>query len=91
MLTVARWLTISQKMVLLTFIARVIDGLPLAASMDDSQVSVALVATYPQDLNEYKTQAKMLLKKVSDAEHTRCTIDTPGPCVFQYACTLPEK
>lgn len=60
-------------MVQLTFIARVIDGLPLAASMDENQ-----------DLTDYKNQAKQLLKRISDSPHTRCSIDTKGPSVFHY-------
>ena len=60
-------------MVQLTFIARIIDGLPLAASMDDNQ-----------ELSEYKNQAKQLLKKITDGSHARCSIDTPGSSVFHY-------
>lgn len=60
-------------MVQLTFIARVIDGLPLAASMDENQ-----------DLAEYKNQAKLLLKKISESPHTRSSVDPKGASIFYY-------
>jgi vesicle transport protein SEC22 len=63
-----------SEMVKSTIIARVVDGLPLAASMDDEET---------QDLTEFKTQAKQLFKKLAYETEQRCTIDTP-PFVFHY-------
>jgi vesicle transport protein SEC22 len=59
-------------MVRSTLLARVVDGLPLAASMDDEE----------SDLTEYKNQAKLLFKKLHQSEQ-RCSFDSP-PYVFQY-------
>ena len=61
-------------MVKSTIIARVVDGLPLAASMDDEE-SV--------DLTEYKTQAKQLFKRLAYETEQRCTIESL-PFVFHY-------
>ncbi|KAI9015023.1 Longin-like domain-containing protein [Gaertneriomyces semiglobifer] len=61
-------------MVKTTIIARVADGLPLAASMDDEESA---------DLTEYKTQAKMLFKRLSPQSDLRCSIET-GNYVFHY-------
>ena len=63
------------SMVKTTLIARVADGLPLAASMDDEETA---------DLIEYKTQAKMLFKRLSapGQNDQRCSLDSP-PYVFQ--------
>ncbi|KAJ3399810.1 SNAP receptor, partial [Chytridiales sp. JEL 0842] len=61
-------------MVKSTIIARVVDGLPLAASMDDEE-SV--------DLTDYKNQAKLLFKRLSQDSDLRCSIET-GPYVFHY-------
>eukprot|EP00123_Amoebidium_parasiticum_P001062 comp12056_c0_seq1/m.6766 comp12056_c0_seq1/g.6766 ORF comp12056_c0_seq1/g.6766 comp12056_c0_seq1/m.6766 type:complete len:217 (-) comp12056_c0_seq1:93-743(-) len=58
-----------------TMLARVIDGLPLAASMEDDSTD--------RDLGEYKNQAKMLFKKLSDSSPARLSIDT-GPMCFHY-------
>ncbi|KAI8909074.1 Longin-like domain-containing protein [Gorgonomyces haynaldii] len=60
-------------MVKSTLIARVADGLPLAASMDDEE---------SQDLSEYKNQARMLVKKLSTAEQ-RCSLDS-NQYIFHY-------
>ncbi|KJE95458.1 hypothetical protein CAOG_05907 [Capsaspora owczarzaki ATCC 30864] len=62
-------------MLSMTTIARVIDGLPLAASTEDDQTG--------RDLQEYKTQAKQLFKRLSDASPTRCSIES-GSFVFHY-------
>jgi hypothetical protein len=64
-------------MVKSTLIARVADGLALAASMDDEEVN---------DLNEYKNQAKLLFKSLSSNAEKRCSLDSP-PYVFQYKRT----
>jgi vesicle transport protein SEC22 len=61
-------------MVKTTIIARVADGLPLAASMDDEESA---------DLTEFKNQAKMLFKQLSGGSEQRCSLDSP-PFVFQY-------
>lgn len=61
-------------MVKSTIIARVADGLPLAASMDDEET---------QDLTEYKNQARQLFKKLSSNSEQRCSIDS-NQFVFQY-------
>eukprot|EP00124_Ichthyophonus_hoferi_P004076 Ihof_evm1s408 gene=Ihof_evmTU1s408 len=62
-------------MMLMTMIARVIDGLPLAASMEDESTD--------RDLGPYKNQAKMLFKKLSISSPARLSIDT-GPMCFHY-------
>ncbi|KAJ3320484.1 SNAP receptor [Boothiomyces sp. JEL0866] len=61
-------------MVKSTIIARVADGLPLAASMDDEET---------QDLTEYKNQARQLFKKLSSNSEQRCSIDS-NQFVFHY-------
>ncbi|OLY81421.1 Protein transport protein sec22 [Smittium mucronatum] len=55
-------------MVKSTIIARVSDGLPLAASMDDEQND--------PNLAEYKNQAKMLLRRINPQSQTMCSIDS---------------
>ncbi len=81
-------------MVKSTIIARVADGLPLAASMDDEEV----VATVPSsctlseysntlksmDLQEYKNQAKLLFKKLNQSNESKCSIES-GPYIFQLS------
>lgn len=62
-------------MVRMVLIARVIDGLPLVASMEDEVTD--------QDLGNYKNQAKILCKRLNDNSPARCTIDT-GPMCFHY-------
>ena len=68
-------------MVKTTIIARIADGLPLAASMDDEDPT--------EDLTEYKNQAKLIFKKLSNDADQRCSIES-GPYVFQcvpfYTC-----
>eukprot|EP00128_Syssomonas_multiformis_P018603 Colp12_sorted_trinity150504_noHs@11898 len=66
-------------MLRMTLIGRVIDGLPLAASMEDEQTD--------RELAEYKSQAKMILKRLSDASPQRCTIET-GPFFFHYVIEI---
>ncbi|KXS12426.1 snare-like protein [Gonapodya prolifera JEL478] len=61
-------------MVKSTIIARVADGLPLAASMDDEE---------GEDLTDYKNQAKLIFKRLSASSEQRCTIET-GSYVFHY-------
>ncbi|KAG6801928.1 vesicle-trafficking protein SEC22b-B isoform X1 [Apis laboriosa] len=63
-------------MVLLTMIARIIDGLPLAATMqEDEQTGRSIL--------EYQNQAKMLFRRLGPQSPTRCTIET-GPYLFHY-------
>ncbi|XP_076183340.1 vesicle-trafficking protein SEC22 [Ptiloglossa arizonensis] len=63
-------------MVLLTMIARIADGLPLAATMqEDEQIGRSIL--------EYQNQAKMLFRKLGPQSPTSCTIET-GPYLFHY-------
>eukprot|EP00730_Choanoeca_flexa_P018327 TRINITY_DN8903_c0_g1_i2.p2 TRINITY_DN8903_c0_g1~~TRINITY_DN8903_c0_g1_i2.p2 ORF type:complete len:215 (+),score=42.45 TRINITY_DN8903_c0_g1_i2:1754-2398(+) len=55
-------------------IARVIDALPLVASMDDND----------EYFVEYKQQSKMLLKKLNHSSPARCSIATSNNYVFHY-------
>uniref|UniRef100_A0A674HBF3 Vesicle-trafficking protein SEC22b n=1 Tax=Taeniopygia guttata TaxID=59729 RepID=A0A674HBF3_TAEGU len=57
-------------MVLLTMIARVADGLPLAASMQE-------------DEQQYQSQAKQLFRKLNEQSPTRCTLEA-GAMAFHY-------
>ncbi|KAK2584137.1 hypothetical protein KPH14_006571 [Odynerus spinipes] len=63
-------------MVLLTMIARISDGLPLAATMQEDEQS-------ERSTLEYQNQAKMLFRKLGPQSPTRCTIET-GPYLFHY-------
>ncbi|URE29487.1 25.3 kDa vesicle transport [Musa troglodytarum] len=65
------------KMVKLTMIARVTDGLPLAEGLDDGRDQ--------KDADFYKQQAKLLFKNLSKGhyEASRMSIET-GPYFFQY-------
>lgn len=60
----------------LTIIARVVDGLPLAASMEDDK--------YHRDLDVYKNQAKKIFKQLSSSSPGRLSIES-GSEVFQCA------
>ncbi|KAG0053227.1 SNAP receptor [Gryganskiella cystojenkinii] len=62
-------------MVKTTMIARVSDALPLAASMDDEQVEM--------ELKEYKSQAKLIFRKLNMNSEKRCSIES-GSYVFHY-------
>ncbi|XP_022911420.1 vesicle-trafficking protein SEC22b [Onthophagus taurus] len=63
-------------MVLMTMIARVADGLPLAATMqEDEQAGRGIL--------DYQNQAKMLFRKLGPQSPARCTIET-GPYLFHY-------
>jgi len=63
-------------MVLMTMIARVVDGLPLAASVqEDEQTGKSIL--------EYQNQAKRLFKTLNDASPSRCSIES-GPYLFHY-------
>jgi len=63
-------------MVLLTIIARLADGLPLAASIQEDEQS-------GRSLQEYQTQAKGLCRKLNANSPSRCSIET-GPLIFHY-------
>lgn len=65
-------------MVLMTMVARVADGLPLAASMqEDEQIGRSIM--------EYQNQAKQLFRKMSTDPQppARCSIET-GQFIFHY-------
>lgn len=68
---------IKLKMVKLTMIARVTDGLPLAEGLDDGRDM--------QDSEFYKQQVKALFKNLSRGQNeaSRMSVET-GPYVFQY-------
>lgn len=61
---------------LLTMIARIADGLPLAATMQEDEQS-------GRSILEYQNQAKMLFRKLGPQSPARCTIET-GPYLFHY-------
>ncbi|XP_036144083.1 vesicle-trafficking protein SEC22b [Monomorium pharaonis] len=63
-------------MVLFTIIARVADGLPLAATMQDNEQD-------GKNIVEYQNQAKLLFRKLGPQSPTRCTLET-GPYFFHY-------
>lgn len=63
-------------MVLLTMIARIADGLPLAATMQEDEQS-------GRNILDYQNQAKMLFRRLGPQSPTRCTIET-GPYLFHY-------
>lgn len=62
-------------MVKSTIIARIADGLPLAASMDDEQAE--------SELSGYKSQAKAIFKKLNSHSEPMCSIDS-GPYYLHY-------
>ncbi|KAJ0982573.1 hypothetical protein J5N97_010828 [Dioscorea zingiberensis] len=70
-------LVLSVKMVKLTLIARVTDGLPLAEGLDDGRDL--------KDAEFYKQQAKLLFKNLSKGhnEASRMSLET-GPYIFHY-------
>jgi len=65
-------------MVLMTMIARVFDGLPLAASVqEDEQTGKSIL--------EYQNQAKRLFKTLNENSPQRCSIETgSGQYLFHY-------
>lgn len=64
-------------MVLLTMIARLVDGLPLAASNPLDEQS-------GRDMQEYQSQAKKLFRKLNERSPAKCSIET-GPYVYHYS------
>uniref|UniRef100_A0AAQ5XI94 V-SNARE coiled-coil homology domain-containing protein n=1 Tax=Amphiprion ocellaris TaxID=80972 RepID=A0AAQ5XI94_AMPOC len=70
-------------MVLLTMIARLADGLPLAASMqEDEQLG--------RDLQQYQSQAKQLFRKLNDQSPTRCTLEAGSMAFHINYNYIPE-
>lgn len=67
-------------MVLMTMIARVADGLPLAATMQDDEQS-------GRGILDYQSQAKLLFRKLGPESPARCTLET-GPYLFHYLIEL---
>ncbi|XP_012716441.2 vesicle-trafficking protein SEC22b-A [Fundulus heteroclitus] len=63
-------------MIFLTMIARVADGLPLAASMQEDEQS-------GRDLQQYQSQAKQLLRKLNTQSPDRCVLEA-GDMNFYY-------
>lgn len=63
-------------MALMTMIARVADGLPLAATMQEDEQT-------GRNIMDYQNQAKLLFRKLSPQSPSRCTIET-GPYLFHY-------
>lgn len=63
-------------MVSLTVIARVADGLPLAASVQEDEQS-------GRDLQQYQSQAKQLCRKLNAQSPDRCTLEA-GDMNFHY-------
>ncbi|XP_042353557.1 vesicle-trafficking protein SEC22b-A [Plectropomus leopardus] len=60
----------------LTMIARVSDGLPLAASIEEDEQS-------GRDLQQYQSQAKQLFRKLNAQSPERCTLEA-GDMNFHY-------
>uniref|UniRef100_A0A8C7WK15 SEC22 homolog B, vesicle trafficking protein a n=1 Tax=Oncorhynchus mykiss TaxID=8022 RepID=A0A8C7WK15_ONCMY len=69
-------------MVLLTMIARVADGLPLAASMQEDEQS-------GRDLQHYQSQAKQLCRKLNAQSPNRCTLEA-GPVTVRMLWVYVE-
>lgn len=63
-------------MALMTMIARVADGLPLAATMQEDEQT-------GRNILDYQNQAKMLFRKLGPQSPPKCTIET-GPYLFHY-------
>lgn len=55
-------------MILLTMLARVADGLPLAASIQEDEQS-------ERDLQQYQSQAKQLFRRLNAQSPDRCTLE----------------
>merc|ERR1712088_554392 len=67
---------IFSKMILMTMIARVADGLPLTASIqEDEQLGKNIV--------DYQNQAKRLFKTLTATSPIKCSIES-GPYLFHY-------
>jgi vesicle transport protein SEC22 len=70
-------------MPLLTFVARVADGLLLVASFEQS---TGTGSSSKNDLDLYKSQAKQILKKLNTRSVAKCSIES-GSCIFHYIIT----
>merc|ERR1712228_807369 len=67
---------IFSKMILMTMVARVADGLPLTASIqEDEQLGKNIV--------DYQQQAKRLFKTLTATSPIKCSIES-GPYLFHY-------
>lgn len=89
------------KMVKSTLVVRASDALPLAASVDDEQVSLvlALLASdgllkhthhqTEQALTEHKQQAKLIFRRITPNAEPRCSIES-GQYTLQYVSGLPR-
>lgn len=67
-------------MILLTMVARVADGLPLAASIQEDEQS-------GRDLQQYQSQAKQLCRRLNAQSPDRCTLEAGG-LNFHYFIAL---
>mmetsp|Transcript_4722 Transcript_4722/g.6485 ORF Transcript_4722/g.6485 Transcript_4722/m.6485 type:complete len:229 (+) Transcript_4722:104-790(+) len=67
-------------MPILTFVARVMDGLLLVASMDTSSMDSS---RSNETMDLYKNQAKQILKKLNPRSVAKCSIDS-GQFIFHY-------
>lgn len=65
-------------MVRSTIIARIYDGLILAESLDDEET---------EDLSTYKTQAKLLIKKLNSNSESKCSIESNN-YIFHYLISM---
>jgi len=63
-------------MVLMTIIARIADGLPLAASMQEEEQA-------GKSLHEYQGQAKQLFRRMNESTPAKGSLET-GPYLFHY-------
>lgn len=63
-------------MILLTMLARVVDGLPLAAFIQEDE-------QFERDLQQYQSQAKQLFRKLTTQSPERCTLEA-GNLNFHY-------
>ncbi|PAA76720.1 hypothetical protein BOX15_Mlig004877g1 [Macrostomum lignano] len=62
-------------MILLTMIARITDGLPLAASLQEEDRA--------PNLQEYQSKAKQLFRRLNVSSPSRCSLES-GPYIFHY-------
>ena len=63
----------------LTLVARVSDGLPLAASMEDEKEH--------RQMDDYKTQAKKIVKRLNSTSPPRISIESGGSF---FQCAAPR-
>ncbi|XP_066923966.1 vesicle-trafficking protein SEC22b-like [Clytia hemisphaerica] len=65
---------------LLTIIGRLVDGLPLAASMPSDEQG-------NRNIQEYQSQAKNLFKKLNERSPAKCSIESE-PYIFHYSLDI---